>query len=162
MEEEVRDEVIANDPHIGDEGLVVEEGSDDDDTSDTEEESDVDIQPARDSDYISECDDISYDHRVHHLATEDILALNDDTIICRLHVSHCPRRGVNLCARCFMRTRDRYAEAFVVRTHRTGRYDRLLGRWCSDCSCALDIMFIRNICPVCNSCKYLFIYLLNK
>ena len=163
---DVDDEVIHVDDkmiHVDNEAMIIDEEEVHDDGSSIEEGSgnesleagsDAEIVPFQDSDYDSEYSGITRDHRVQHLDTAEILAMDDEVRICSIHVYYRPWSGKMLCMRCFMRFRDLYTEADVVRTHRTGRYEHLLGRWCSDCNGPLDITFIRNMCPVCNSCKY--------
>lgn len=50
--------------------------------------SDVEIESACDSDYNSECDGI--DIHIQNIDTADIIAMNDDTKICAIHIYYKP------------------------------------------------------------------------
>ncbi|KMQ83232.1 sortase domain-containing protein [Lasius niger] len=125
----------------------VNEAEEEEAGSDDEMGSDVEIEPNSGSDYNSECNT-----RIQNLRTAEIIAMNDDTKMCAIHMYYSPWFDATLCARCFMRLRDLYSfEINAVRIHKTGRYDQLLGRWCTDCNSPLDQLFIRNMCPVCHT-----------
>ncbi|KMQ81542.1 drug metabolite transporter superfamily permease [Lasius niger] len=121
------------------------------------------MEPIADSDYDSECDGIDYDVHEQIINTVDISAMDDDNRMCAIHIYYQPWGGdEQLCARCFLRRRDPYrrnpyAVIDVVRTHRTARLGLLLRQWCTECSIAMDQLFMRNMCPMCNPCKYTII-----
>ncbi|CAL1672560.1 unnamed protein product [Lasius platythorax] len=119
--------------------------------------SDNEIEPAYDSDYSSECDAIDFDTHIQNIDTADIISMDGDTKMCAIHIYYQPWGGVKLCARCFLRRRDLNVEIDVVRTHRTARLDLLLRQWCTECNGVLEQLFVRNMCPVCNSCNYSYI-----
>ena len=121
------------------------------------------IEPIADSDYDSECDDIDYHVHEQIIDPADISAMDDDNRMCAIHIYYQPQGGdEQLCARCFLHRKDPYrrnpyAVIDVVRTHRTARLGLLLRQWCTECSIAMDQLFMRNMCPMCNPCKYTII-----
>jgi len=125
------------------------------------EEAGAEIEPSADSDYDSECDGIDYDVNEQIIDTADINAMDDDTRMCAIHIYYQLWGDEQLCAR-FLRRRDPYRRnpdvvIDVVRTHRTARLGLLLRQWCTECSIAMDQLFMRNMCPICNPCKYTII-----
>src|SRR5580765_862409 len=126
------------------------------------EEAGAEIELSADSDYDSECDGIDYDVNEQIIDTADINAMDDDTRMCAIHIYYQLWGDGQLCARCFLHRRDLYRRnpyvmIDVVRTHRTARLGLLLRQWCTECSIAMDQLFMRNMCPICNPCKYTII-----
>lgn len=73
--------------------------------SDNEEEEEV-IEPAYDSDYNSECEDVCRNSKVQHLDTAEIITIDDDdTTFCIIFLFFISWDSIKLCTQLFEKPR---------------------------------------------------------
>ena len=111
-------------------------------------------QPLIDDGYASDTGVIE-SSREMTLYNDDIISLNENTRVCVVFSYVAPWGSIKLCSPCFMRNRERFAIISVIERHETMRYRDVPHHHCIDCQERVFVIFLANMCPVCQSRKYL-------